>query len=201
MNPFISRALIGFGILLAIFTLARGLYFAPNDEVDSGLSTASAAQSASVTTITEDQYPTRLIIPKLDIDAENQHLGVTKSGNMAAPNNFTDVGWYKYGTVPGNKGSAVIAGHVDNALGMPAIFYELKDLELGDDIYVVSANGKKLHYKVVDEEIYPYDDAPLERIFNANDASYLNLITCQGEWVPEAKSAANRLVIYAKLVE
>ena len=151
------------------------------------------------TSVTE--YPARLQIPKLDIDAEVQHVGVTKTGNMAAPNNFTDVSWYKYGTIPGHLGSAAIAGHVDNALGTPAIFIDLHKLEVGDDIFVLDHNHKKLHFKVVDKALYPYDQAPLERIFNTTDDSYLNLITCQGEWVPAAKSAANRLVIYTKLVE
>ncbi|OHA91674.1 MAG: hypothetical protein A2758_00085 [Candidatus Zambryskibacteria bacterium RIFCSPHIGHO2_01_FULL_49_18] len=175
------------------------MLYAPNDEVDSGLEVDSSA--AAIHSLPPSELPERLIIPKLSIDAEVQHVGVTKTGNMAAPNNFTDVSWYKYGTAPGVKGSAVIAGHVDNALGVPAIFFDLKDLEEGDEIIVVKKNGERLHYKVVDEEIYPYNDAPLKRIFNASDDSYLNLITCQGEWVPEAKSAAFRLVVYTKLVE
>jgi len=145
--------------------------------------------------------PVKLIIPKLEIEADVQHVGVTKTGNMAAPNNFTDVSWWKNGTLPGQKGSAVMAGHVDNALGTPAIFYKLKTLELEDDVYVAGQDGTRLHYRVVDKEIYPYDQAPLERIFHDDSSSYLVLITCEGEWVPEAKSAAKRVVVYAELVK
>ena len=197
-NP-LAKILIIAAVLLALFALWRGFLYAPNDEVDSGLEVGSSA--AALNSLPASELPERLIIPKLGIDSKVQHLGVTKTGNMAAPNNFTDVSWYKYGTAPGLKGSTVMAGHVDNALGVPAVFYNLKDLEVGDEIIVVKKNGERLRYQVVDEEIYPYNDAPLKRIFNAADASYLNLITCQGEWVKEAKSARFRLVIYTKLVD
>lgn len=194
-NP-LAKSLFLIAIILIIYALWRGFLYAPNG--DSGLLIEKGQQSQ---TATAEELPSRLIIPKLGIDSDVQHVGITKSGNMAAPNNFTDVSWYQYGTAPGFKGSAVMAGHVDNAFGTPAIFYKLNDLEPGDEVNTVRADGKTLRYKVVDKEIYPYNDAPLKRIFNADDASYLNLITCQGEWVKEARSARYRLVVYTKLVE
>src|SRR5688500_7982550 len=51
--------------------------------------------------------PVRLMIPKLDVDAAIKYMGVTKTGDMAVPDNIADVGWYKHGPHPGNKGSAV----------------------------------------------------------------------------------------------
>jgi len=194
----LAKLLIIGAVVLALFVIWRGFLYAPNDLADSGLNTNSAAVIGS---ISASEMPSRLIIPKLGIDSNVQRLGVTKSGNMAAPNNFTDVSWYKYGTAPGMTGSAVMAGHVDNALGTPAVFIDLNKLEIGDKVEVVRADGKRLRFEVVDKEIYPYDNSPLKRIFNASDGSYLNLITCQGEWVKEAKSARYRLVIYTKLIE
>lgn len=189
--------------LVALFALGKGFFYFDNDEADSGLApdNSQIAQVNGGLTPGEGDLPVRLLIPKLEIDAEVQRLGVTSTGNMAAPNNFTDVSWYKHGTVPGFKGSAVVAGHVDNALGTPAIFYELPKLELGDSIYVTNSAGEKLHFQVIDKEIYRYDQAPAEKIFNDSTGTYLNLITCQGDWVPEARSAENRLVVYTKLVE
>ena len=200
---FIPKVLIIGAVLLALFALGRGLFYFDNDEVDSGVSLfeSQVAQVNDGVEASPQDLPSRLIIPKLEIDAPVQRLGVTRTGNMAAPNNFTDVSWYKHGTVPGFKGSAVVAGHVDNALGTPAVFYELPKLEAGDDIYVVQEDGDKLHFKVIDKKLYRYNQSPVEKIFNDSTGTYLNLITCQGEWVPEAKSAENRLVVYTKLVE
>lgn len=150
----------------------------------------------------ENSLPVRIIIPKLDIDTDVQHVGLTTKGNMGVPTNFTDAGWYKYGTVPGNQGSAVIAGHQTNALSLPAVFMPLPKLESGDDLYIVDEEGKKLRFRVIKKEIVPYNlqGQKLEEIFNSKNGRYLNLITCDGEWLPEAKTNDKRLVVYAELV-
>jgi hypothetical protein len=53
---------------------------------------------------------------------------------------------------------------------------------------------------VVEIEIYPYKDAPKEKIFAQNDMARLNLITCDGTWVKADKTYDERLVVYTKLV-
>lgn len=208
MKNTIAKILIVVGIFSAITVVGRSVLYSPNDEdvKDSGLNLGLANQPGEQApgepvAGSSAVLPARLIIPKLDIDTDVQHVGVTRSGNMAAPNNFTDVSWWKYGTLPGNRGSAVMAGHEDNALSLDGVFKHLGDLELGDEVYVADKDGKRLRFEVVDEEIYPYNNAPLQRIFHADDDRYLVLITCAGDWLPEAKTNDQRLVIYAKLVE
>jgi sortase A len=191
----LSKFLILGSIIIILIVLGKGLYFAPNGEVDSGLH-ASSTQDNSLSA----SLPERLIIPKLEIDADVQHVGVTATGNMAAPNNFVDVGWYKYGPTPGEKGSAVIAGHEDNALSLDGVFKHLEDLEVGDRIFVEDEKGKRREFKVVEKAIYPYNNSPTEKIFNAKDKARLNLITCAGDWLPEAKTNDKRLVVYTELV-
>ena len=144
--------------------------------------------------------PEILSIPGLGINAPVQHLGITESGNMAAPANFTDVSWYKYGTIPGATGSAVMAGH-DNGIYVRGVFLRLNELKVGDDVYVTNEKGKKLHFKVIETTVYPYDKAPLEKIFNRSDGVYLNLITCTGTYVKAIGSSDHRIVVYTKLVE
>jgi LPXTG-site transpeptidase (sortase) family protein len=146
------------------------------------------------------KHPQRLIIPKLDIDAKILDMGINAAGNMDAPHNFVDVGWFKLGTVPGEIGSSVIDGHEDNGLSLDGVFKHLEDLRPGDDVYVVQADGKKLHFKVEVSEIYPYNNAPLQKIFARADKARLNLITCAGSWLKEAKTNDKRLVVYTVLV-
>lgn len=199
MSKPLAKILIVGGIIIALLVLWRGLYYVPNDEVDSGLQVASSTQNSLI----EVSLPERLIIPKLGIDADIQHVGITKSGNMAAPNNFKDVSWYKFGTVPGARGSAVISGHEDNAISTPAIFYDLHKLVVGDEVIVTIESGERLHFKVTKTEIQPYNlSGPiLDKIFNANDSHRLNLITCTGDWLPEAKTNDKRLIVYTELME
>lgn len=142
----------------------------------------------------------RIIIPKIKVNADITEVGLTKKGNMAAPSNFYDVGWYKYGAFPGETGSAVLAGHVDNGIAMPAVFKKLDVLEVGDDIYVKTEDGKELHFKVTGEKTYAYDEAPAE-VFKDTSGKYIKLITCTGTVIRELRTHSQRLVVTAELVE
>lgn len=145
--------------------------------------------------------PDRLIIPDIGIDSHIQDVGITFAGNMGVPNNFTDVGWYKNGPLPGMPGNSVIDGHVDNGLGFPAVFSKLKDLKIGDMVYVQDKNGARVVFEVKKIEVYDHNDAPLEEIFGPNDKQTLNLITCSGVWLSKEKTDDKRLVIYTERVD
>lgn len=143
--------------------------------------------------------PLRLNIPAISVDAHVQHVGISRKGNMAVPSNYTDVGWYRYGSIPGEQGSAVIAGHVDNGFGKAGVFFDLNKLKIGDDIYVSGENGERLHFKVINKQTYHYNEVPTEMVFNDNYSFRLNLITCDGNWLPAEKVYDSRLVVFAEL--
>lgn len=142
-------------------------------------------------------YPVRLLIPALEINTKVQKVGINTKGNMAAPNNFKDVGWYKYGTLPGDIGSAVMAGHVDNGLAFAGVFKRLGELEKGDDVYVDTDDGKRIRFSVIDSEVYDYD-ANVPEVFTERDGRYLKLITCTGTWIPSNRTHNKRLVVTAE---
>lgn len=206
----LGKVLLASSLLVVLFVLGQGIYYSPTKEATQEIqlspreedrilgSIVANTEKPAVTTI--DAKPSRLLIPKIEVDAEVEHLGITANGNMAAPDGFDNVSWYKYGPVPGSKGSAVMAGH-DNGKYVPGVFRNLHEVEVGDDVYVVQNDGERLHFRVVEKSIYPYEQAPLERIFATNDKTRLNLITCTGEWLPELKMSDSRLVIYTELVE
>lgn len=74
--------------------------------------------------------PTRLLIPAIDVDAPFVGLDITKSGQLEAPpaDDVNLVGWQADGVSPGERGTAIIAGHVDTATA-PAVFAELSELD------------------------------------------------------------------------
>lgn len=207
-----NRRKIGILIFLAAvviiaFTATKALFWSPGSE-DEGLPLASATLGADTLGANEvvanesHSKPETLEIPSIGIKADVQHLGVTSSGLMAVPSNYTDTGWYKYGPMPGQMGSSVIAGHQDNGLGTPAIFYDLEDLEIGDSVFVTREDGERLEFKVKRMETVPYNlkGDKLEEIFGAGGGRYLNLITCAGDWLPSAKTNDLRLIVYTELV-
>lgn len=191
----IATITLAAGVVFAT-TLVRATLYAPEVEVVSTTLQALAPAREA----TEGELPKRLRIPTLSIDAFVKHVGINDKGNMATPGNFTDTGWYKYGTVPGDIGSAVVDGHVDNALALAGVFNNLKDLKAGDDIYIDTASSTQLHFVVQEVATYSATEVPLERVFNGKDAARLNLITCTGEWNRDKKEYAERLVVYAVLV-
>jgi sortase (surface protein transpeptidase) len=176
-------------------TIVRALFWAPNGEVS-----LPPGEVAHTLDIPPSEIPERLIIPSLDIDTDVQDVGIGKSGNMAVPSNYSDVGWYRYGTVPGQVGSAVMDGHADNGFALPGVFKHLEDIEKGADVYVVTRAGTRLHFKVVEVTEYPLKEVPLEKLFNRSDASRLNLITCTGRWIKGDETYDHRVVVYTQLV-
>lgn len=149
----------------------------------------------------DPRTPVKLTIPSLKIKAPVVKVGITKTGAMAVPYGFKNVGWYKYGTYPGEIGSAVIAGHIDNALALDGVFKHLDQLEIGDTVIVETEGGTTYTYRVIEMGIYPYDQAPNEEIFGRGNAAQLNLVTCAGTWSKELKTYDKRLVIYTELIK
>ncbi|MCA1066251.1 class F sortase [Rossellomorea aquimaris] len=144
--------------------------------------------------------PAVLSIPKLDLEAPIKEFGLDKEGNMEVPDNGKDVAWFEPGFQPGERGNAVLAGHVDDEK-QPAVFYELKELEPGDEIHLQDENGERLTFVVMEKVAYQKDDAPLRNIFGPSQKPRLNLITCTGYFDREIRNYVERLVVYTELVE
>ncbi len=145
----------------------------------------------------------RLRVPSLNIDAPIETVGVSEDGTLAVPTNnqWDGVGWYANGPVPGEKGSAVIDGHLDRPGGAPAVFWNLHKLQAGDSVMVVTHEGKTLHFRVMMLQTYVPQEAPVATIFGNNSGAYLNLITCAGQWIAAEHQTTQRLVVYTELVQ
>jgi len=146
----------------------------------------------------EKELPKILNIPKLGINAKVQYVGLNSTDEMDVPSNNNDVAWFNLGAIPGEKGSAVIAGHLNGRSGEPAIFWDLHKLKIGDDIYVVDNSENKKYFQVMSIEKYETNSAPMEKIFGLNNEIYLNLITCGGAWDRAENTYDERLVVFTK---
>lgn len=144
--------------------------------------------------------PQRIKIPSLNVDAKVEWVGVDNAGNMDIPSDFNNTAWYSPGPKPGEKGSAVIDGHVDNPRGEPAVFAKITGMLPGDIIQVFDENNKVYKFSVVKVEDYDLETIPLTKIFSREGPSMLNLITCAGVYDREKKMYNKRTVVYANLV-
>lgn len=145
---------------------------------------------------TSYSLPVRLKIPKISVDATIEHLGLTAEGDMQKPAKLQNVGWYKLGQRPGNKGSAVIAGHYGLSSNDISVFNKLHTLDKGDIVQVVDEKGAVATFVV--NELKTYDkNAAAPEVFTSNDEkAHLNLVTCKGTWQGAQQTYSDRLVVF-----
>lgn len=145
--------------------------------------------------------PVTLRIPRLNLESSFvPPLGLLENGEVAVPDSYTHVGWYKHSPTPGALGPAVILGHVDSYAG-PAVFFSLGQLEPGDDVYVDREDGTTAHFKVESLERPSQAAFPTQRVYGNIDHAGLRLITCSGIYVRGTARYTHNLIVYARLVE
>jgi sortase (surface protein transpeptidase) len=150
--------------------------------------------------------PLEIQIPSLKVNAPVLGVGITAENYMDAPKGPIDdpvwhsAFWYRGSGIPGEPGTATIAGHVNDPLGRPEIFARLHDLRPGQQI-IIHDKVSKIDIRFIVDEIKDYsvqessDPAVLTRIFGAealpgagsepgsDGLSHLTLITCAGNIV------------------
>ncbi|MFD7491785.1 class F sortase [Streptomyces sp. NPDC059832] len=143
--------------------------------------------------------PVRIRIPSIRVDAPMMRLGLGSDGSLDVPpaGNRNIVGWYRDGTPPGSRGSAIVAGHVDNAQGR-SVFYDLGALQKGSTVEVVRQDGRTAVFSLDAIEVYKNDDFPDKRVYGASSFASLRLITCGGGFSKETGYEGN-VVAYAHL--
>ena len=122
----------------------------------------------------------RIQIPSIEIDATVVTLGVDPDGVMQSPHTPTDVGWYDFSAKPGFIGNAVFAAHVDYVNYGAAVFYRLRELQAGDQVVVILADGASFAYEVVSAELVDAATAPVAQIVGSTESATLTMITCAG---------------------
>lgn len=185
--------------LLLLLNAAVGSYVL-NNQAPAPRSTEAETIDLADTTPPKKSLPQRLVIPKINVDANVEMVGEDVKGNMDVPKDYNNVGWYEYGTVPGDTGNSVIDGHLDTPTGS-AVFYRLWELKIGDELTVIDTGGEKYTFEVYKREFYDVEQFPGREVFGKSKFAGLNLITCAGTFDRETQNYSQRLVVFAKLVE
>jgi sortase (surface protein transpeptidase) len=126
-------------------------------------------------------------------------LGLNADRSPQVPTNYTEPGWYKLGPSPGQVGSAVILGHVDNTKG-PAVFFKLKSLKTGDKVDVSLADGAIAHFIVKTVATYLKAQFPSQEVYGSHGYSGLQLVTCGGQFDSATGHYLSNVVAYTTLV-
>lgn len=183
-------------VLVFGHTLVTSAFYAPE-----GRSAAPTSLPPTDSASADRAVPARLIVPSLGIEARVEPVGENYKGDMASPSDYDDVSWYMHGTVPGERGSAVMAGHRNDGLGLSGVFEHLSRVRVGDEVVVEDVEGREARFVVERVETYGYRSVPLEEVFKGDGEARLNLITCAGRWTWDGRTYDERIVVYARLAE
>ncbi|MFB4276590.1 class F sortase [Nonomuraea sp. MTCD27] len=141
--------------------------------------------------------PVRLRIPAINVSTRVTPLRLDAEGRLIAPTRFDRVGWNKAGPEPGEKGVAVIAGHVDSKTG-PAVFYRLSQLRKGDRVHVDRADGSTATFVVGRLARYAKDRIPNKEVYGSGRGrAQLRLITCGGTFDRARGSYRDNVIVFA----
>ncbi|MFJ3904969.1 class F sortase [Streptomyces sp. NPDC090025] len=160
---------------------------------------APAATAAAVQTLPYAPA-SRIRIPAIRVAAPIMDVGLDQNGWIAAPppQDRNLAGWYQNGISPGQRGTAVVVGHVDNMTG-PAVFYGLGSLEKGQHIEVDRYDGRVALFEIYGVEVYDKNDFPGVQVYADTGEPELRVITCGGGY-SRSRGYDGNVVVYARMV-
>lgn len=194
----VALLLVGAGFLMAGL---RG----KNSQADlHSASTPMAVNAAPIAararpSVAAHSVPVSLRIPALSVSSSLSSLGLSADKSPQVPTKYQEPGWYKLGPAPGQVGSAVILGHVDDKKG-PAVFYKLGSLKAGDKVDVSLADGTVVHFAVKTVETYLKAQFPSEKVYGSHGYSALQLVTCGGKFDAATGHYLSNVVAFTTLV-
>ncbi|WP_415783694.1 class F sortase [Micrococcus flavus] len=144
--------------------------------------------------------PTRVRVPSVDIDSPLMELGLQEDGTVEVPptGEGSPAGWYRNSPTPGERGPAVLLGHVGNAHGRLGVFGRLEELGPGDVVEVDREDGTTAVFTVDRSVSYERADFPKDEVYGNTDDAQLRLITCEDYSAWTGRWEANH-VVYARL--
>lgn len=141
-----------------------------------------------------------LDIPSIGVSAPFTELTLDQSGVLIPPpsDNNNLAGWFNGGPSPGERGNAIVAGHVDTKTG-PAVFYPLSTLKRGSRVTVTRADGIVATFVVDSVETFSKANFPDDRVYGQTPDAQLRLITCGGSYDRTVRDYTANVVVFAHL--
>lgn len=203
-------------LLLVIVLVAVGLLAAAVWRKDEPAQTTS--QEAVVTNSTSDpdeslanaknynwqgapDEPKKLFIDKIGLESFIQKMGVDQNKQVAVPTNVHLAGWFANSVKPGQKGLAIIDGHVHGKKDV-GVFLKIGELKKGDHFVIERGDGSKLEYEVIDN-VSVAEAKSAGVVFSADPrvvTGQVNLVTCGGQYDRAKGEYPNRVIVSGKLI-
>jgi hypothetical protein len=189
----ISFAVIAAGVCLIVLWPSGSQYTPRSLPVRAPSTTpaasAPASSGASPQIYTRSQ-PTEIIIPAIGVDA--QVIPVYDPGGVLQTPPLSEqnvTGWWagvpgdpQQSYAPGQRGPAVIVGHINSYAAGDLVFANLDKLVLGDAIRVKLADGNMVTFEVSYPQETLKTQFPTQAVYGPTSEPTLRLITCGGQF-------------------
>ena len=145
--------------------------------------------------------PKKIIIPKINVDAHIQKVGIDQNKEVAVPTSLYTVGWFVDTVRPGEKGLSLIDGHVTGRQN-DGVFKDLNKLKKGDQYSVERGDGTVIKYEVIGKESAKIKES-VGIMFSQDPsiARQLNLVTCAGQYDKSTRTYNERLTVMSKRID
>jgi sortase (surface protein transpeptidase) len=159
-----------------------------------------SAAPAGLPPVLAASAPESLVIPAIGVRSELLHLGLREDGSLEVPPEGpgSPASWYDGSPAPGERGPAVLLGHVNATGGGPGVFAGLRSLVPGDRIEVLREDGSTAVFVVDRGEQYGKDDFPTLEVYGNTEGAELRLVTCDG-FDPDTGEFDDNYVVHASL--
>jgi hypothetical protein len=154
-----------------------------------------AAGAAGVVAAAPASPPVAVAIPALGVRAAIVPEGLGPGGTLAIPPP-RQVGWYDRGPAPGQDGTTVLAGHIDDH-GVPGAFLRLGQIQTGATVRVTTASGRVVAYTVTQRRMLPQASLARSGLLSQQGASELVMISCGGAYDEATHLYLDNIVIVA----
>ncbi|ANW21522.1 class F sortase [Streptomyces clavuligerus] len=187
-------------LLLGVFLLRPGPAGPPAPRPELARPERSAAALPPAAGPLPRSVPRRLAIPSLGLDTALVPVGLDRNRQIQPPppDDSGPAGWYAGAAAPGERGTAVVVGHVDSPTG-PAVFHLLGSLARNSRIEIAREDGATAVFAVDRVETHPRHGFPAERVYRDGPRPELRLITCGGRYTERGGYDSN-IVVRARLL-
>lgn len=146
---------------------------------------------------TKPDIPVKIRIPRVHIRSRIVPIHLDMNGALGISDCY-DVGWLRSGPRPGEVGTALLIGHVDTEDGKPAIFFRLRELQLGDKILIRDATRAKRTFIITHIGTCAWNDPKhLQLLLRQTPVASVCLATCHGTWNEDIQEYSDRLIVRA----
>ncbi|MGW7074942.1 class F sortase [Streptomyces sp. NPDC054871] len=185
---------------LALIRNGSGEFDVGPPQPESAAAADQAPDGKAVTPLTFSPAE-RVGIKGIRVDAPVMPVGLDEDGWVDAPppEDPNLAGWFTGAVSPGEKGTSVIVGHVDNQQG-PAIFYGLGSLKKGNRVEILRRDRKTAVFEIYGIEVFEKNNFPGSRVYKDKGAPELRVITCGGGFSKQSGYDGN-VVAFARLVD